>query len=191
VLPYSLRAATCVLIVIVIVVACFHYGGRRQRRVRQRLRGRIDNPTAAPDQRLPNNGFPIESVSERITAVRAAQRLVSDSDNAVTIAVVDAITASATLSRSVARRASLPHRAPATSLPLRSRHLASLPRCYVGDDNWRQLHGWPTAVETGVVAEAAEEAWLSEREICSICCEQVEPGEANTPASFEDISDST
>jgi hypothetical protein len=66
----------------------------------------------------------------------------------------------------------------------------------VGDDNWRLLHGWPPAAdgadyERGVVAVAAAEAWLSEREICSICCEQVEPGEANTPASFEDISDST
>jgi hypothetical protein len=53
----------------------------------------------------------------------------------------------------------------------------NLYRYDVGDDNWRRLHGWPVAeADDDGGAAAAAEAWLAEREICSICCDEVEPG---------------
>ncbi len=71
--------------------------------------------------------------------------------------------------------------------------IASLPRCYVGDDKWRARMGMVPAAAAAAAAAGAgsgpgkgfdfitsvalAEAYDAERDTCSICCEETEPGD--------------
>lgn len=74
--------------------------------------------------------------------------------------------------------------------PASRKVIASLPTCYVGDEKWRRLHGLPLSLRSRRSGEGAKseehlaasvavarDARHEEREICTICCDEVEPGE--------------